>query len=328
MSLHSNLRKIKFRLGYNPKVEKCSKFRKYIPEPYDSVVLLYADFELAWAWRYSKAFINNKSEIGKIARRERDNIPGILSLCDKYNAPVTWATVGHLFLEECKKENGKPHPNIPRNKYFENEYWKYQAGEWFDDDPCGNFQDNPEWYCPDLIDKILKSKIKHEIGCHTFSHIDCRDEVCTSEVFEAEINECKRLAVEKKIELKSFVHPGHTIGNLTSLKKLGFDSYRTDYGNILGYPVKHKSGLWDIKGTMELTYRKYWTVEYNIKFYKTILDRAIKNNSLCVFWFHPSFDSVFLNNIFPEVLSYLCEKSDKILLTTAGEYTCMLNKNN
>jgi len=325
MNIKSYLSKLKFGLGFNPSVERTEDYRKYIPAPYDSAVLFYADYELAWAWRYSKSLINNKSEIEKIAGRERENIPGILALCEKHNIPITWATVGHLFLGECKRESGLAHPEIPRNKYFVNEYWSYSSGDWFDDDPCGNYRDNPEWYCPDLIEMILNSKVKHEIGCHTFSHIDCRDEVCSPEVFEAEISECKRLAGEKNLSLKSFVHPGHTIGNLESLKKLGFDSFRTDYGNILGYPEKHKSGLWEIKGTMELAFRKKWSVDYNFKFYKTIIDRAIKNNSLCVFWFHPSFDKVFLDDIFPEILSYLDSRADKVLITTAGEYTDILN---
>jgi peptidoglycan/xylan/chitin deacetylase (PgdA/CDA1 family) len=326
--IRNKLSKLKFGLGYNPGILKNKNQTCFIPEPYKSVVLLYADFELAWAWRYSKSYINKKEEIKKLALLERDNIPEIIKLCEKYDIPVTWATVGHLFLESCNKNDGIAHPEIKRNYYFENDYWAYNKGDWFDDDPCGNYKENPEWYCPDLINSILNSSVKHEIGCHTFSHIDCRDEVCNSEVFNSEIDKCKDLAERNNLELKSFVHPGHTIGNLDNLFKSGFKSFRTDYGNILGYPDKDKSGLWEIKGTMELAYRKKWDIDYNIKFYKTIIDRAIKNNLLCVFWFHPSFDKICLEKIFPEVLSYLKDKSESVLVTTAGEYTDWLNNNN
>lgn len=326
--LKSHLSKLKFQLGLNPVIEKNKDFRKYIPEPFKAVVLLYADFELAWAWRFSKELKNKKDEILKIAKRERENIPGILELCEQYNIPITWATVGHLFLNDCKKNNGVVHPEIKRNNYFENKYWIYNKGDWFDDDPCSNYEKAPEWYCPDLIEEIINSKVKHEIGCHTFSHIDCRDEICSKEVFDSEINKCRELAAEKKINLKTFVHPGHTIGNLSNLPNQGFTSYRTDYGNILGYPSKHTNGFWEIKGTMELACRKKWSVEFNINFYKEIINRAIKNNSVCTFWFHPSFDKIFLNDIFPELLSYMNENGGDILLTTAGEYVEWLNNSN
>ncbi|MCX6164090.1 MAG: polysaccharide deacetylase family protein [Ignavibacteriae bacterium] len=326
--LKSYLSKLKFNLGLNPKIQKADDFRKFVPEPYKAVLIAYADFELAWAWRYSKEYIKRKTEIKKLALRERENIPDILILSDMFKIPITWATVGHLFLEECKKENNIAHPGIPRNRYFENKYWIYNGGDWFDDDPCSNYKDSPEWYCPDLIKKILNSKIEHEIGCHTFSHIDCRDEVCPTKVLESEINECKKLASANNINLKSFVHPGHTIGNLENLHKMGFHSFRTDYGNILGYPIKHPTGLWEIKGTMELTYKKKWDIIFNINFYKEIIDRAIRNNSLCVFWFHPSFDKTFIEKILPDLFSYINSKKEEIFITTAGEYTDWLNKNN
>jgi len=321
------LSKIKFKIGLDPKIEKTDDYEKYIPDSYKSVLIFYADFELAWAWRYSKALINNKKEVRKIALNERENASKIIELCELYNISITWATVGHLFLEECKNENEIVHPDIYRTKHFENDYWIYSDGDWFDDDPCSNYKDSPEWYCPDLIKKIMNSKVKHEIGCHTFSHIDCRDSICSKKVFDSEISECKRLAEQFNVNLESFVHPGHTIGNLDNLFKSGFTSYRTDYGNILGYPVKSLSGLWEIKGTMELAFRKKWSVDFNIKFYKKIVDRAIKNNSVCVFWFHPSFDITFLENILPELFSYLDKRKNEILVTTAGDYVKWLNRN-
>lgn len=325
--IKSNLSKIKFKLGFNPVIQKTKDIRKYIPEPYKSVIIIYADFELAWAWRYSKDLLRKKNRISNIALRERNNIPEILKQCEIYNIPITWATVGHLFLEECKKENGVSHPDIKRPGYFENKYWIFNEGDWFDDDPCGSYKESPEWYCPDLINKILNSSVRHEVGCHTFSHIDCRDVVCSKQVFESEINKCKRLASEYGIHLKSFVHPGHTIGNLNNLFESGFSSYRTDSGNILGYPAKHSSGLWEIKGTMELTNIKKWDINYNIDFYKEIVDRSIKNNSLCVFWFHPSFDKISLEKILPVLFSYINNKKNEILVTTAGEYVNLLNRN-
>lgn len=325
--IRSKLSWMKFKAGLNPSVVRNGEYRKYIPEQYKSVIIFYADFELAWAWRYSKELLNNKKEILNISRRERENVPEIISICEKYNIPITWATVGHLFLEECKRENNVAHKDILRNEYFENDFWEFTNGDWFDDDPCNSYKESPEWYCPDLIKQIQNSDVIHEIGCHTFSHIDCRDEVCTKEVFDSEINECKKNADTFGIDLKTFVHPGHTIGNLENLSKAGFTSYRTNYGNTLGYPMKHISGLWELQGTMELAYRKKWSIEKNIEFYKEIVNRAVKFNSVCVFWFHPSFDKIFLESIFPELLSQVNNKRNEIWITTAGEYVDWLNSN-
>ena len=80
-----------------------------------AVVVLSADFEMAWAFRASKTV----KDATKRGLRERKNVPEIIALLDKYNIPITWATVGHLFLEKCsRKKNGKAHPNMPRPKHF------------------------------------------------------------------------------------------------------------------------------------------------------------------------------------------------------------------
>lgn len=326
--IKAQLSKANFLLGRNPIVEKTKNWKCFIPEPYKAVVTITADFELAWAWRYSKTVTNPLERALQKANLEVKNIPIILGLCEKYNIPITWATVGHLFLSECNSRNNLSHKNIPRLKHFENKYWKYFGKDWFEYDPCSNYRRNPEWYSPDLISKIINSKIKHEIGCHTFSHIDCSEEVCSSEVFEAEVNECKKEASKRGLELKSFVHPGHTIGHLNKLVELGFTSFQSDSGNVLGYPVKHKNGLWELKRTYEFGYRKEWEIDYHIYRYKKIIDRAIHNKSVCNFWFHPSFNKCFLDDVFPEILEYINNNSENLLAITVSKYFEMLKEIN
>lgn len=316
----SFLSKVNFALGRNPSITKGKDYRKFIPKHYKAVVIISADFELAWASRYTKNSANPYQKAIENARCARKNIPIILDLCDKYNIPITWATVGHLFLEECRRENGIPHPNIKRLPFFENEYWKFDRGDWFQNDPCTNWKDAPEWYAPDLIKDILNRKIGHEIACHTFSHIDCRDGVCSSEVFKDEITECQKNAQKYGIKLESFVHPGHTIGNLNTLKKLGFTSFRTDYENKLGYPIKHKNELWELQSTVELAYRKEWSVKYHIYRYKEVVERALKHNRLCYFWFHLSTCSFFIEEVMPVLFEFVSSKRKKIWITTTKDY--------
>ena len=324
--IRSWLSKANFTFGSNPKIQQRKEWRKFIPEPYKAILIISADFELAWAWQYANTQNPYHLALEK-AKQARHNIPNILNLCEKYNIPITWATVGHLFLESCQKKKNVPHPEIRRLDHFENNYWKFDKGDWFQNDPCSNVQENPEWYAPDLIQQILDSKVHHEIGCHTFSHIDCRDEVCSSEVFNNEIEACKSEAEKLGLQLKTFVHPAHTIGNLDNLVKQGFTSFRTDYRNFLGYPIKHQNGLWEFEQTAEFVYRKNWSVDYHIYRYITIIKRAIKSNTVCLLWFHPSFDPIVVEKIWPVVFRFIDKNREKIWVTTHTEYVEWLEGN-
>lgn len=321
------LSKLNFLLNRNPKIETTADFRRFILAPYKAVCTVTADFELAWAPRYSKSYADPLSASLQLARRERENIPAILEFCDRYSIPITFATVGHLFLKSCKKENGKTHPEIGSIRPYENEHWKFDSDDWFEYDPGSDYQQAPEWYAPDLIEQILKAKTKHEIGCHTFSHIDSSDRNCPAEIFRNELRACQREAERFGLELTSFVHPGHTIGNLKTLKDEGFASFQTDDMNTLGYPKQHENGLWELKRTMEFVWRQGWSVDYHIYRYKKIVERAIKSHTVCNFWFHPSFSVQFLTEVMPPLFEYIESRRFELWITTAGEYMNWLGKN-
>ena len=326
MSFRSLLSRINFRLHRNPVIDRTRSGCPWIPEKYKTVLLISADFELAWAWRYAKCFSNPLGHALGTAKRERQNIPAIIALCEKYNIPITWATVGHLFLENCEKRDGLAHSNLPRLSHFENDFWKFTGRDWFEHDPCTDVTSDPEWYCPDLIKMIMASPVEHEIGCHTFSHIDCREEICPPALLQSELNECRHLAARFGLELKSFVHPGHTIGNLDVLAAEGFTNFRTDYRNVLGYPKKHANGLWEFEQTAELVFRRDWPVAYHIHRYKEIINRAVQSGTVCVFWFHPSFDGIIVDEILPEIFAYAKANNNQILVTTHGKYVDWLNR--
>jgi len=320
------LSKIKFAAGIDPLIEKSNDWRRFIPEPYSAVILIQADFEMAWASRWSKRFRGNIQGVLEMARRERKNMSQILDLCDRFNIPVTWATVGHLLLDNCQRQNGKIHHDIPQLPEFENEYWKFSGQDWFEHDPGTDVARDPEWYAPDLVKDILRRETKHEIGCHTFSHIDCRDGICPPELMQIELRECKKLAKRWGMELKSFVHPGHTIGNLDVLADEGFSNYRTDYRNVLGYPKDNRNGFWELPSTMEIGYRKEWSMEYHVHRYRKIIDRAIKAHSVCVLWFHPSLHEKILHDVLPAIFAHIDHSRATIWPMTSGEYTSWLNR--
>jgi hypothetical protein len=320
-----SLSKIKFACGLTPIIDlENDPGIEYIPPGKKAVCLISADFEMAWAFRYLGTNDTTRDPV-TMGMQTRTNVPQILEYCDKYKIPITWATVGHLFLEFCRPEKGTLHPEIPRPNYYTNPYWAYDRGDWFDNDPGTDFLRDPAWYAPDLIREIRSRSTQHEIGCHTFSHIDASEQNCSREVFVAEIERCKALAKTENIDLKSFVHPGHRLGYIDELKNHGFTSFRTDGQNVLAPPKRHKSGLWEFRNTSELVWREGWTSSYHLKRLKKIVDRSINANRVCVFWFHPSVDERFTKQVFPGLLEYLDNKRGEIASLTHNEYTAYLN---
>lgn len=301
--------------GLKPKINRkvYSLFKK-------GIVVFSADFEMSWAFRFSKTKHNEAVEKGLA---ERTNVPFLLELFNRYNIPITWAVVGHLFLKECKRSyNGLPHPELPRPAYFENRNWSFQTRDWFQHDPCSDYLTDPAWYAPDLIDLILSSETNHEIGCHSFSHIDFSYGNCSPELAEGELDACIWAAAEKNIKLRSMVFPGGTFGNFESLIKKGIICYRKPMKNHIDLPYIDNYGLVAIPSSLGLDKDPYgWTIDFHIKMIKRYIEKAAKNRLVCHFWFHPSMDKWYLENVMPEVLKTITVYVDsaRIEIKTMGQ---------
>ena len=100
------LTKAVFMLPNKPfvKKDKINKKHKF-PSNFRGGMIISADFELAWAFRYSKSNTDPRVK----ADQSRKNFPFLLKLFENYQIPITWATVGHLFLESCNKQDKVPH---------------------------------------------------------------------------------------------------------------------------------------------------------------------------------------------------------------------------
>ena len=308
-SVKGALSKAAMLLPNKPSVKPCGiPKNKRFPDGYKAAFVMSADFEMAWAWRYSKG----GEDAVAIGVHERNNIPELVRLFEKFNIPITWATVGHLFLSDCYGGHEKAHPELTRIPYFTNRVWEYEQGDWYEDDPCSNVESDPAWYAPDLIRQVMDSKVAHEIGCHSFSHLDCTDARCPEKVMDDEITECVRLAREWGIDLRSMVFPGGTNGNYAVLAKHGFTNYRVNSKWDLFYPEKNKFGLWSLPSSATIENAGFgWTPEYYAKRYRKFIDKAIKTGTVCHLWFHPSIDKFCLREVFPEVLEYARKKADE-----------------
>ena len=291
------------------------------PEGRRGAMVFSADFEMAWAWRYSKSPPAPAEEMGL---KERRNVPRLLELFDQYWIPVTWATVGHLFLERCEKKNGVPHPELRRIPHFENRHWRFDRGDWYDHDPCSDMRTAPAWYAPDLLRMIQASSVQHEIGCHTFSHIDFSDVHCPDEVAADEIRACKTAMASLGLVPRSMVFPAGTAGHFALLAREGFTCIRKRVRDDveLSYPMRTSEGLWMLPSSAGIGDEGLgWSSAYMVRRLCKYVDRAIDKGLVCHFWFHPSLGEQSLEDVLPEVLRYAGQRRDEgaLWVTTMAE---------
>lgn len=275
----------------------------------EAAACISADFELAWAWReFDPVERDNR------AQRGRKNVEVILDILESHSVPMTWATVGHLFLDSCSRINRqKPHHEIPRP--ISNDRW---AGDWYQHDPCSDWQSDPLWYCPDLIRMIIDNKVQHEIGTHTFSHIDFAEGCADDELVEREISKCVEVMADWNLKPRSLIYPFNNMGHrfFGILSKLGVTSVRHRDQNVrLSYPESSPEGVFKIYESMNLRSTKRYN--YVDKAY-LFIQRAKKRFGTYHLWIHPSDRTEVFTHEFNEIVALLAEehRNKKIWLAT------------
>jgi len=263
------------------------------------------DVELAWG-TFDRGGLNKYRRSFEVAREE---VKELLQIFERYQIPVTWAFVGHLFLDSCDPQKGVNHPEMPRPQY------PWLKKDWYAEDPGTDVHSDPSWYGKDILDLILASKVRHEIAGHTFSHVDLGHPACLPQVAEAEIRRCRELAQRQGLNLKSFVFPKNQVEHLDLLKKYDFICYRgrdkcwsdrfknslvnkiAQFGEeIFCFPANCQSpqetlpGLWNIPGSM--IYRSWYgfmsllPLSWRVGKAKRGLEQAIKEKKVFQLWFH------------------------------------------
>ena len=278
--------------------------------------------ELAWGWRYGK----NKKYRSDFPPLGRKNAHILLELSEQYSIPITWAVVGHLFLQECKRHTtGLAHHNMPRpNGFYERHHmWDWLSGDWYQNDPCSNVEKEPLWYATDLINKIINSPISQEIGTHSFSHIDFSHPSCSTELARSELEECIKVMRKYGLTPRSMVFPGGLADcYLDILASSGIIAYQGGL-NKMTYPERKEEGIWNINGSLYLTrgrgYDYYKRAMDNIN--KAIENHLVFNLVLSDPMFYPFEHAEAIKYIFENVLRYAYDQRTKDLLwiTTLSE---------
>ncbi len=238
-----------------------------------------ADFELSWAFRHHPTEVTRER-----GRRERENVPHLLKLFERCAFPITWATVGHLFLESCTRSSlGLAHPDMPRPP--QNGLW---TGDWYKHDPCTNYKDDPLWYAPDLIQSILDSPVPHEIGTHSFSHIDfsadCSDPILVRRELAESVRAMQRFGVAPKSLVYPFNRMGHQYHELLAESSIVAVRHR-DRRIRLSYPERMPSGVYKFYESMNLRAPRHYDYLDKVKIF---LAKAVARGAAFHLWFHPS----------------------------------------
>lgn len=263
------------------------------PKVARAAVCISADFELMWAWR-GRSYAAEKAKAG------RENVPMILEILEDVGVPVTWATVGHLFLESCERDcHGVAHADMPRPTVN----WRWD-GDWYMQDPCSNWERDPDWYAPDLVSKILASPVPHEIGTHTFSHIRCSREHASRELISREIEESCAAMAPFRLRPRSLIYPYNVMGHSFQdvLKELGITAVRHRDRIRLGYPERMESGVYRIYESMNN--RSPWYYDYPTRA-RIYIQEAMKRHAVYHFWFHPSDPRSVFRGAFRKIVAYV-----------------------
>lgn len=276
-----------------------------------AAVCISGDFELSWAFRSSGEEAARNKGI-----TERRNMPLILGLLESYSVPVTWATVGHLFLESCQRSaSGVAHAGMPRPLSCR---W---TGDWYMHDPCTDVKRDPLWYCPDLVQQILECKTPHEIGSHSFSHIDFSKGHSTTELVKREFEACVQAMAPFKLRPRSFVFPHNHMeyDHAQAIAAAGITSVRhRDESVRLCYPERTAEGMYKLYESMNLRAARHYDYVEKAKIF---IQKAIERRAAYSIWFHPSDPFEVFENQFQGILRHIDERrrSGDLWVTTMGE---------
>lgn len=168
----------------------------------------------------------------------RQNVRRFIAMMDEYEIPATWAFVGHLMLDHCDGN----HPEAPAPEF------PWYGRPWYETDPGTNADQDPWWYAPDILDRVMTMKTPQEIGTHTFSHVFLNDPAVTPEIARAQVQASLDVAQARGLTVESLVFPRDGVAHLDQFAPLGITNYRGAEQiayNALARPIRRAAGLCD-----------------------------------------------------------------------------------
>ncbi|MDS0281776.1 polysaccharide deacetylase family protein [Haloarcula onubensis] len=169
-------------------------------------VVISIDAELGWGFHDYPA---EQRPTERIAR-SRQGWKDLAETLDEYDIPATWAVVGHLFEHDCAGAHvGHPSPS-----------------GWFAHERGDEPMDEQFRFAPDLIADLVESDVDHDIGAHTYSHVEFDADYATDLLARAECDRATEAAEAAGVTMRSFVFPRNRVGHREILAESGFTCYR------------------------------------------------------------------------------------------------------
>jgi len=131
---------------------------------------------------------------------------------------------------------------------------------------------------PHSYETILNCGIPHEVGVHTYSHVDVS--MCGEDELVTEVERCISLLGLKE-RPRTFIFPWNREAHFEVLARLGFTAYRGEKRGI-GMP-RNERGLWNIRPVCYLSENSYGAASL----VKRFIDLCVSTRSIFHLWFHP-----------------------------------------
>ncbi|MFD1647763.1 polysaccharide deacetylase family protein [Haloarchaeobius litoreus] len=167
-------------------------------------VVLSVDAELAWGFHDKASPPMDRVQAG------REGWRAALETFDEHDLPATWAVVGHLFLSNCDGS----HPDIPA------------PSGWFLAEREGKLAGRELFCAPELVGDIGRADADHDLGIHTFSHVQFGALETTASLARTEIELAVDVARQAGFDPVSFVFPRNDVGHRAELADSPMRCYR------------------------------------------------------------------------------------------------------
>lgn len=167
-------------------------------------VVVSVDAELGWGYHDLDAPPPDRVEAARTGWER------LVDRFDRFDVPATWAVVGHLLLDEC---DGRHTDHPAPDGWFARERTEWSS--------------RPDLrFARGLVDELLDGAVEHDIGCHSFSHVDFAASETSRELARAEVRASVAAARDRGIRMESFVFPRNQVDHRDVLADSPLTCYR------------------------------------------------------------------------------------------------------
>ncbi len=281
----------------------------------DQIAKLEISFDLELGWGSIENNLWRVREKKGVYENFRPIIDHLLARLDELEVPVTWATVGAL----TQQPKDRDFSHLPDNYRKQIELALSAAN-------------SDSFFGADVIEKIASSKIRHQIGCHSYSHLRFNHDNINASTIDRDITLNKSALADYNDNPTSFVFPQNIEGYVEVLIEHGFKTVRLNPFKNQNNKLKQildrnlsRPPASTIKFINEKLIGKTESIFFNpgnnrsklttltLLRSKAGLNNCVKNNTTFHVWNHPfNFaENPRLLNAFVKFLEHACELRNK-----------------